>query len=144
MKSFGFANLKTGEPNLVYSEPDSACYCNGMYKGEIYYGLQFGGTTKIFKYPHTFIQTIPDIAWRMREVGDTFLLTAAEHGWRKGGPSYLYVMDTATGLFVKKLQIPDAEPWDICKGPAGNQYYLVTRNEKENNLGRVYLITRTK
>jgi DNA repair protein RadD len=49
----------------------------------------------------------------------------------------------ADGLFEKKLQLPDAEPWDVCQGPSGNQFYLVTRNEK-GNLGRVYLIERHK
>ena len=135
-------NLKTGEPNLVYSEPDTACYALGKYNGAIYYGLQHNAETRIFKYPHTFIQTIPDIAWRFRQVDDTFFLTAAEHGWRKDGPSYLYVLNTDTGKFIKKLQLSDVcEPWDIDKGPTANTYYLVSRCEK-GNIGKVFLVTK--
>ena len=133
-------NANTGESRLLYSQPGTACYTIGLYNGQVYYGLQHGNSTTIRTLQGP-IQEIPDIAWRIRAVGDTLFLTAAEHGWRKGGPSYLYVFNPQSGQFEKKLQIPDAEPWDICAGPAGNQFYLVTRNEN-GNLGRVYLVER--
>jgi hypothetical protein len=133
-------NLKTGIPSLVHSERRGACYAVGKYKNDVFYTIQFGKKTKVYKYPSRFIQEIPDIAWRLREIGGTFFMTAAEHGWRKAGPSYLYVFNPATKLFEKKLRIKDAEPWDICAGENENTYYLVTRNDKEGNLGRVYKI----
>lgn len=134
-------NLKTGEPNLVYSERWGNYSYPGMFKGKVFYGIQKGNESEIFKYPHTLIQVIPDIGWRFKAIGDTFFLTAAEHGWRKGGPSYLYVYNENNGKFEKKLTFPDGEPWDICRGENEGIYYFVTRNQ-QGNIGRVYKITR--
>ena len=134
-------NPTTGEARLLYSQPGTSCYCIGVDSlGRVVYALQHGASATI-RTLQGAIQEIPDIPWRIRTIAGTTFMTAAEHGWRKGGPSYLYVLNTNNGLFEKKLQLPDAEPWDICQGPSGNQFYLVTRNEK-GNLGRVYLIER--
>jgi len=133
-------DLKTGEANLLYHQPGTACYCIGIHRGMIVYGLQHGPTTTMRTLNGPF-QEIPDIAWRLRSVGDTLFLTCAEHGWRKGGPSYLYVLNPQSGQFEKKLQLDCCEPWDICQGPSGNQFYLVSRCEK-GNVGKIYLIER--
>jgi len=137
-------NPETGEARLVYSQVGTHCFCNGIDSlGRLLYALQHGASATIRTLQGP-IQEVPDIPWRIKTIKNTMttFMLAAEHGWRKGGPCYLYVLNTNNGLFEKKLQLPDAEPWDICQGPSGNQFYLVTRNEKEGNLGRVYLIER--
>lgn len=137
-------NAQTGENNLVYSQQGTACYTIGIdCLGRVIYGLQHGATTTIRDETHPF-QEVPDIAWRIRTVGDATFLLAAEHGWRKDGPSYLYVLNTSTGKFDLKCTIRDAEPWDITSAGSDGVYYLVTRNEHERNLGRVYLVRRSK
>ena len=79
-------------------------------------------------------------AWFIGKVGNTFFATTGGR-WRGVGLSHLWVFDPETRQFIKKLDFPDAEPWFICQA-GENSFYLVTRNEEENNLGRVYLIER--
>ena len=79
--------------------------------------------------------------WFIGPVGETLFATTGGK-WRGVGPSHLWVFNPESRQFEKKLDIPDAEAWSICKGPTSNSFYLVTRNEHENNLGRIYLITR--
>ena len=137
-------NLATGQADLLYSQRWTSCYCVGKNKlnNEIIYALQHGESATLRNLNGPF-QEVPHIPWRLFPKGLPFM-TAAAHGWRKAGPSFLYVWDSQNHKFVLKLQLKDAEPWDMCEGPDENSFYLVTRNEKEGNLGRIYLIRRTK
>ena len=134
-------NLRTGQASLIYSQRWTSCYAVGYNNlAGLVYSLQHGESATLRTLNGPF-QELPHIPWRIFPKGLPFM-TAADHGWRKGGPSYLYVWDTQKHKFVLKLQLKDAEPWDMARGPDENSYYLVTRNEKEGNLGRVYLIRR--
>jgi len=118
------------------------CWTGGL-------GIYDGAVWTSFDCDGTFYNTkgeefhLGDHGWFIGAVGDTLFATTGGK-WRGVGPSHLWVFNPETRKFEKKLDIQDAEPWFMCAGPAGNQYYLVTRNEKEGNLGRVYLITRRK
>jgi len=147
-------NLKTGEPDLLYSERWTSCYCIGLNKKteKVWYALEHGNSSTLCKLPHDVVQDIPAKAWRFRFIkkpdhsDGTFFLTASKNGWRHGGPSYVYVYNTETGVFDLKITIPEgaSEPWDICGSDDPNVFYLVTRDESKGNLGKIFKITRSK
>ena len=85
---------------------------------------------------------VGDHGWFIGKIGDTLFATTGAR-WRQSGNGHVFVFDPVRKQFVKVLDLPGiCEPWSMCAGPAGNQYYLVTRNEHKDNLGRVYLIER--
>ena len=78
-------------------------------------------------------------AWYVGEIGGTLFATSGGR-WRGKGPGALWMFNSTTRQFEKKLDLPDAELWFMCRA-GEDKYYLVTRNEK-GNLGRIYLIER--
>lgn len=83
-----------------------------------------------------------DHGWYVGKIWDTIFATTGGK-WRGSGPSHLYVFNSVTRQFEKKLDLDTCEPWFMCAGNQPYTWYLVSRCEK-GNIGKVFLIRRTK
>ena len=117
------------------------CWTGGLaaYDGAVWVTMDCGGIVYNTKGE---VWHLGDHGWFVGAIGDTLFATTGAR-WRQSGNGHVFVFDPVRKQFVKVLDLPGiCEPWSMCAGPAGNQYYLVTRNEHEGNSGRIYLIRR--
>ena len=116
--------------------------CPTYYNGKVWAALQLtGGGAAVINSDGEYYQVPGNQGWAVKVVNGILLVTTTEGSWRGSGFSHLLVFDGTK--FTEVRSFPDTEPWDICAGDTVDEFYLVTRNEREEcGMGRVYKLTR--
>lgn len=117
--------------------------CPTLYDGKIWAALQLsGGGAAVINSSGYFARIEGNQGWMCKVVNGVLVVTTTDGRWRGYGPSHLF--EWSGSAWVKVLDMPDAEPWDICAGSTADEFYLVTRNEHLScGMGRVYKLERT-